>query len=84
MDLFNILWPILLTAAVTAIGTYAGFIHGLRIKVAVLEHKVEKVDERLSRKSKQFDEIQQDLADIKQDIAKISATLEYFINDKKG
>lgn len=37
------IWPYLLTAMVTAVGTYVGAIHKLRIKVAVLENRVERM-----------------------------------------
>lgn len=36
-EIMNQIWPYLLTAMVTAVGTYIGAIHKLRIKVAVLE-----------------------------------------------
>lgn len=76
-------WSMLATAIVTAIGTYIGFIHKLRVKVAVLENKMERVesevqrvDKRVDRKSEQFDKIQEDISDIREKLARIAAVLD--------
>lgn len=59
----------------TGISVYVGFIHKLRIKVAVLEHKMKSAELRLDRKSSQFDKLQADLADIKADFAEVKGDL---------
>jgi chaperonin cofactor prefoldin len=64
-DMFSQLLPIVVTAVLTAVGTYIGAIHQLKTKVTVLEQKVERMDKRLEKKSGQFDEIQKELAEIK-------------------
>ena len=75
MEIFNSIWPVVVGCVLTAVGTYAGFIHGLRIKVAVLEQKIAMAESRLDRKSTQFDKLQQDLADIKADFAEVKTDL---------
>ena len=85
-QLMTEIWPYLLTAVITAIGTYVGAIHRLRVKVAVLEHKVERLEKRVDSHSKKTDDILTALGDFKQevsnklneiavDIAKINTTL---------
>lgn len=80
------IWPMLLTALLTAIGTYVGFIHKLRVKVAVMEEKVERLQKRVDSHSKKTDdilhtisefkdEISKQLGQIAVDIAKINTTL---------
>lgn len=83
------IWPMVVTAILTAIGTYVGFIHKLRVKVAVLENKVNKVendvqrvDKRVDRKSEQFDKIQEDISDIREKLARIAAVLD-IVESKK-
>ena len=67
MEILNSIWPILLGCVLTAIGTYIGFIHGLRIKVALLELRVEKNEQRLDRKSAMLDSFKDNIAEIKSD-----------------
>ena len=64
-DMFSQLLPIVVTAVLTAVGTYIGAIYQLKTKVTVLEQKVERMDKRLEKKSGQFDEIQKELSEIK-------------------
>ena len=87
-EIMNQIWPYLLTAMVTAVGTYVGAIHKLRIKVAVLENRLERVDgevtrvdKRLDKKSEQFDRIQEDISDIREKLARIAVVLDM---EKKG
>lgn len=77
------IWPMVVSAILTAIGTYVGFIHKLRVKVVVLENKMDKVesevkrvDRRVDRKSEQFDKIQEDISDIREKLARIAAVLD--------
>ena len=80
------IWPMLMTAVFTAIGTYIGFIHRLRIKVSVLDVEVKELKRRVEGHSKKQDDIltaitgiQQDMNEklnaIAIDIAKINTTL---------
>jgi len=80
------IWPMLITAILTALGTYIGFIHRLRIKVSVLDVEVKELKRRVEGHSKKQDDIltaingiQTDMNDklnkIAIDIAKINTTL---------
>lgn len=77
------IWPMVVASFLTAVGTYVGFIHRLRIKVAVMEERVTKaeeevkrVDRRVDKKSEQFDEIQKDLSVIREEIVRIATFLD--------
>lgn len=85
-EVMNDIWPMLVTAVITGIGTYVGFIHKLRVKVAVMEEKVERLQARVDSHSKKTDDIIHALGDFKDeivrqlgeiavDIAKINTTL---------
>lgn len=80
------IWPMVLTALLTAVGTYVGFIHRLRIRVATLQVEVDELKRRVEGHSKKQDDIlaavhgiQSDMNDklskIAVDIAKINTTL---------
>ena len=80
------IWPMVLTALLTAVGTYVGFIHRLRIRVATLQVEVDELKRRVEGHSKKQDDIlaavhgiQTDMNDklskIAVDIAKINTTL---------
>lgn len=80
------IWPMLITAILTALGTYIGFIHRLRIKVSVLDVEVKELKRRVEGHSRKQDDIltaingiQQDMNEklnaIAIDIAKINTTL---------
>lgn len=64
------IWPMLVTAIITGIGTYAGFIHKLRIKIAVMEEKVELLQKRVDSHSKKTDDILQTIGEFKDEISK--------------
>ena len=51
------IWPMVVTAALAAIGTYIGFIHRLRIKVSVMEVEVAELKRRVEGHSKRQDDI---------------------------
>lgn len=82
---------IIATALVTAIigvivggvGTYVGFVNKLRTRVAVIEHKVEKIDARLEKKSSQFDDIQKDLNYIKVSLARMEELIGFMKEKEK-
>lgn len=80
------IWPMVVTAALAAIGTYIGFIHRLRIKVSVMEVEVAELKRRVEGHSKRQDDIlnaingintnvTDKLNTIVVDIAKIKTTL---------
>ena len=80
------IWPMVVTAAIAAIGTYIGFIHRLRIKVSVMEVEVAELKRRVEGHSKRQDDIlnaingintnvTDKLNTIVVDIAKIKTTL---------
>lgn len=80
------IWPMVVTAALAAIGTYIGFIHRLRIKVSVMEVEVSELKRRVEGHSKRQDDIlnaingintnvTEKLNTIVVDIAKIKTTL---------
>lgn len=80
------IWPMVVTAAIAAIGTYIGFIHRLRIKVSVMEVEVAELKRRVEGHSKRQDDIlnaingintnvTEKLNTIVVDIAKIKTTL---------
>lgn len=80
------IWPIVATALLTAIGTYIGFIHRLRIKISVMEVEVTELKRRVEGHSKKQDAIldaingintnvTEKLNTIVVDIAKIKTTL---------
>lgn len=80
------LWPHLVTAFIAVIGTYFGAVHSLKVRVAILEMKVENLQKRVDSHSKKTDdillslselknEVSQKLGDIAVDIAKINTTL---------
>ena len=77
------IWPMVVTALLTAVGTYVGFILRLRIKVAAMEERVTKVEEevkrvdrRVDKKSEQFDKIQKNLSVIREEIVRIATFLD--------
>jgi peptidoglycan hydrolase CwlO-like protein len=72
-------------------GTYVGFVNKLRTRVALLEHRLEKVneeikrvDKRVDKKSEQFDKIQEDISDIRVKLTRIAAVLDIVENKKIG
>ena len=80
------IWPMVVTAALAAIGTYIGFIHRLRIKVSVMEVEVAELKRRVEGHSKRQDDIlnaingintnvTEKLNTIVVDVAKIKTTL---------
>lgn len=69
------LWPYIVTAIITAIGTYVGAIHALKVRVAVLEHKCENLQKRVDSHSGKIDQILEGINEIKVAIVKINTTL---------
>jgi len=80
------LWPILTPTILALLISYIGFIHKLRIEVAVLKQKVENLQKRVDSHSKKQDDLLTLVTDFKEDmtdklnailvdIAKISTTL---------
>ena len=85
-QIFLVLLSVVGTATLTAIGTYIGFIHGLRIKISVIEVEVIELKRRVDGHSKKQDAILNAINEINTnmteklnaivvDIAKIKTTL---------
>lgn len=49
------IWPFLLTAAITAIAGYVGYIHTLKTRVAVLEKTIENLSKTIESMQKRMD-----------------------------
>jgi len=71
------IWPYLLTALISAIGFYIGFVHKLKIEVAVLKKTVEdmqvilgNVQKRQDSHSKKQDDILKSINDMKLEMMK--------------
>ena len=62
------IWPMLITAILTALGTYIGFIHRLRIKVSVLDVEVKELKRRVEGHSRKQDDILTAINGIQQDM----------------
>lgn len=76
------LWPHLLTAILPAIGLYVGYIHKLKVDVAVMQKTIEdqqknidNMTARLDKHSRKQDEIFDTLTEIKVEIAKQMGTI---------
>lgn len=80
------LWPYAVTILISVFGTYFASIHKLRVRVAVLESKVEALKQRVDKHSMKTDAILNSLSELKDeigsklgeiavDIAKINTTL---------
>lgn len=72
------IWPYLLTALISAIGFYIGFVHKLKVEVAVLKKTVEDmqgeinaIHKRQDSQSKKLDEIQRSITDMKLEMVKL-------------
>jgi hypothetical protein len=68
-DMINIILPVFAASVLTGVATYIGFIHSLRIKVAVLESKVANLQKRVDSHSKKTDEILETISDFKQEVS---------------
>lgn len=73
---------VVLTALLTGVGVYLGYIHKMRVQVAQvevrlkhLEEEVVRVDGRVDSHSGKIDAILDGISDIKVSIAKINTTL---------
>lgn len=69
-QIIGTIWPILVSTALGAVTVYAGFIHSLRIKVAVLEQRVDNLQKRVDSHSKKTDEILDAISEFKMDVSK--------------
>lgn len=85
--LFTEIWPYLLTAAVPTIGLYIGYIHQLRLKMAVVEKTLEtlqrnqdNMQKRMDSHSKKQDEILAAISAMKLELVKQLADTEKHIS----
>ena len=69
------IWPYILTAVLTAVGTYMGAIHQLKERVAVMENEMDNLQKRVDSHSGKIDDILDGINDIKVKIMEISTTL---------
>ncbi len=53
--LLSDIWPFLLTALITAVGGYVGYIHNLKVRVAVLEKTIEDLIGTIENMQKRMD-----------------------------
>lgn len=86
-SLINDLWPYLLTAGIPALGLYIGYIHQLRMKMAVVEKTLEtlqrnqdNMQRRMDNHSKKQDEILNAIAALRVEVVKQLAETEKHIN----
>jgi len=81
------LWPYILTATVPSVGIYIGYIHQMRIKIAVMEKALEAIQQnldnmqkRVDNHSKKQDEILNAISQLKVEIVKAFSDQEKHIN----
>lgn len=85
--ILNEIWPYLLTALVPTIGLYIGYIHQLRMKMAVVEKTLEtlqrnqdNMQKRMDNHSKKQDEILDAISAMKLELVKQLAQTEKHIS----
>ena len=76
-ELLKDIWPILLTALVTAAAGYVGYIHNLKVRVAVLEKTIEdllrtidSMQKRMDSHSKKQDDILEKIGSMEKEVLK--------------
>lgn len=76
-NIMNDIWPFLLTAALTTLAGYIGYIHTLKTRVAVLEKTIEdlmktieSMQKRMDSHSKKQDDILEGLNEMKLEVLK--------------
>lgn len=85
------IWPYMLTALISAIGFYIGFVHKLKIEVAVLKKTVEdmqttlaSVQKRQDSHSKKQDDILESITDMKLEMVKLVNNMSTNFNKQLG
>ncbi len=85
------IWPYMLTALISAIGFYIGFVHKLKIEVAVLKKTVEdmqitlaNVQKRQDSHSKKQDDILESITDMKLEMVKLVNNMSTNFNKQLG
>lgn len=71
----NDLWPYVVTVAVSVMGTYFALVHGLNIRVTVLERRLEDIESDMNKQYKKLDHLADILSRMQADIASIKTTL---------
>jgi uncharacterized membrane-anchored protein YhcB (DUF1043 family) len=86
-SIIEVIWPYLATAVVSAVALYIGYIHQLRMKMAVLEKTLENqqyaldnLTKRMDNHSKKQDDILEAIAALKVDIVRQLASTEQHIS----
>lgn len=64
------IWPLLVSALISGIAMYVGFINKMRSQISVLEDKVERMEKRQDSHSKKNDEIIKLITDFKIEMVK--------------
>ena len=64
------LWPYVVTTLISVFGTYFGSVHSLKTRVAVLEEKVKRLQDRVDSHSKRTDDILNTLGELKNEVSK--------------
>ena len=87
-SVFNELLPYILTAVIPAVGLYIGYIHQLRMKMAVVEKTLEtlqrnqdNMQKRMDNHSKKQDEILAAISELKVEVVKQLSATEKHINN---
>ena len=73
--LMNDLWPFMVTAIISVVGTYFALVREVKERMAVAEVKINSLEARVNKHSAKYDDILTMLGDIKSDLARISTTL---------
>lgn len=74
-NLVNDLWPYAITVGISVMGTYFALVHGLNIRVTVLERRLEDIEQDMSKQDKKLDHLAEILSKMQADIASIKTTL---------
>ena len=74
-SIMNDLWPYAVTVAISVMGTYFALVHGLNIRVTVLERRLEDIEGNMGKQDKKLDHLAEILSRMQADIASIKTTL---------
>lgn len=78
--LLNDIWLPVFSALLTSFGLYIGYIHQLRMKVAVMEKTIDNIQRRMDNHSKKQDDILEAITQLKVEIVGRFADYEKNIN----
>ena len=82
------IWPYLLTALLTSVAGYIGYIHNLKTRVTVLEKTIENLQKRMDSHSKKQDEILEKMNSMERELLKqvsaVNASMSSMASDIQG